>query len=137
MNFTAKIKQGWGFDSSPETIGFRRTKNPDGTYAESGEYFVASWPTANPPTIAEIQAIELPPDPTLRHIAPFDFQNRFTDAELVAIQTSVDPILIRGRTKLQTIITYIDLELEETQQFVGYLAIIGVIERSRIAEILA
>jgi hypothetical protein len=136
MSWADKILVGWGIVAEPGTIGFERVKNEDGSYSE-GRFFVANWPTDNPPTIAEIEAIELPPDPTLRHMAPYDFQNRFTDAELVAIQTSVDPILIRGRTKLQTIITFIDLDLDETQQFIGYLAIIGVIQPSRVAEILA
>lgn len=125
-----KIKHGWGYDVGPFP--------PNVVLGHNGTtYSILHWPTNSPPTIAEIDAIELPPDPTLRHIAPYDFQSRFTDAELVAIQTSVDPILIRGRTKLQTIITYIDLDLEETQQFVGYLAMIGIIQPSRVAEILA
>ena len=127
MSLAAKISHNWVGARSPETFIVSDTQ-------------VMFWDVATlgpQPTIAEIEAIELPPDPTLRHMAPFDFQNRFTDTELVAIQTSVDPILIRGRTKLQTIITYIDLDLEETQQFVGYLAMIEVIEQARVAEILA
>ena len=91
-------------------------------------------------SVVEVEDPATLPQPApivLRHIAPYDFQSRFTDAELVAIQTSVDPILIRGRTKLQTIITYVDLDLEETQQLIGYLAILGIIVPERVAEILA
>lgn len=71
-----------------------------------------------------------------RLVAPYDFQDRFTDAELVAIQTSTDPIVIRGRTKIQTITTHIDLDHSETQQLIQYLASVGVIQPSRVKEIL-
>lgn len=72
-----------------------------------------------------------------RLIAPYDFVGRFTDDELVAIQTSIDPLVIRGRTKLQTIITHVDLDNEETQQLVGYMALQGLIASKRVNEILA
>lgn len=132
IDFVKKLEHLSGYKSSSTPSNNQFVLGHDGN-----QYYFVWYPTANPPTIAEIEAVKLPPDPTIRHIAPYDFQSRFTDAELVAIQTSVDPILIRGRTKLQTIITYVDLDLTETQQFIGYLAMIGVIEQSRIAEILA
>ena len=81
--------------------------------------------------------VTMPPVVIPRHVAPYDFIARFTDAELVAIQTSVDPLVIRGRTKLQTIITYVDLDAAETQMLIGYLAIIGLITQERAAEILS
>jgi len=72
-----------------------------------------------------------------RLIAPYDFQGRFTDAELVAIQTSADPVLIRARTKIQTIITHVDLDDVETQQLVGYLQLLKILTPERAAEILS
>lgn len=133
-DLAAKIKHGWGYDVGqfPPNVVLE-----DAIIDEQAIKRIAHWPTDTPPTIAEIEAIELPPDPTLRHIAPYDFQSRFTDAELVAIQTSVDPLIIRGRTMLQTIITYIDLDLQQTQDLIGYMAVIELIEPERVAEILA
>jgi hypothetical protein len=125
-----KIKHGWGYDVGPFPPSV--VLSHDGT-----NYQIEHWPNANPPTIAEIEAIELPSPVTLRHIAPYDFIARFTDAELVSIQTSVDPLVIRGRTKLQTIITHVDLDAVETQMLIGYLAMTGVITQERAAEILA
>jgi hypothetical protein len=113
--------------------------------ARSPEYFIVTdtelhyWDEATlgpRPTIAEIEAIELPP-PSIRKLAPFDFQARFTDAELVAIQTSVDPLIIRGRTMLQTITTFVDLDDQQTQQLIGYMAMAGLIAGERVQEILA
>lgn len=81
--------------------------------------------------------LELPPPAPLRKLAPYDFQARFTDAELVAIQTSIDPLIIRGRTMLQTIVTFVDLDDPQTQQLVGYMQMIGLLTAERAAEILA
>jgi hypothetical protein len=123
-----KIKHGWGYNVNAEPGGSE-------VVLQNGQ--IAYWPDASPPTIAEIEAVELPPAIIPRHVAPYDFIARFTDAELVAIQTSVDPLVIRGRTKLQTIITYVDLDAEETQMLIGYLAMTGLITQERAAEILA
>lgn len=125
-----KIKHEWGFDVGPFPPKVVLIQDANGLR-------IGHWPTDNPPTIAEIEAVEMPPDPVFRHIAPYEFQSRFTDAELVAIQTSVDPLIIRGRTMLQTIITYIDLDLQQTQDLIGYMALIGLIQPERVAEILA
>jgi hypothetical protein len=76
------------------------------------------------------------PAPVNRHVAPYDFQNRFTDDELVAIQTSLDPLIIRGRTMLQTITTFVDLDSSETQQLIGYMAQVGLVTPERVAVIL-
>ncbi len=81
--------------------------------------------------------LTMPPPAPIRQVAPYDFQARFTDAELVAIQTSLDPIIIRGRTMLQTIITFVDLDDPQTQQLVGYMAMTRLIAAERMQEILA
>ena len=127
MSLAAKIRHNWPNARSPEMF----------IVTDSAIMYWDSASLGPKPTIAEVEAIELPPVPTLRHIAPYDFQSRFTDTELVAIQTSVDPLIIRGRTMLQTIITYIDLDLQQTQDLIGYMVVIGLIEPSRVAEILA
>jgi len=71
-----------------------------------------------------------------RLIAPYDFQGRFTDEELVAIQTSADPVLIRARTKIQTITTHVDLDDVETQQLISYLQLLKILTPERAAAIL-
>lgn len=76
--------------------------------------------------------------PKSRQLDPYDFTQLFTDDELVAIQTSVDPIVIKGRTKVQTIKTFVDLDDPETQQLLNYFEYgANVIGSGRAAEILA
>lgn len=50
---------------------------------------------------AQLDAITNPPD----GIFPYQFQRLLTDAQLVAIQLSADPTLIRMRTDVQTIVS--------------------------------
>lgn len=130
MSISKKILQGWGYTVGPFPPSV--VLNYDGT-----NYTIGHWPTANPPTIAEIEAVVLPVEQEVRPVSPYDFQMRFTDAELVEIQTSVDPLVIRGRTKLQTITTFVDLNLPELQAFVGYLVSLGILTAARSAEILS
>ncbi len=85
---------------------------------------------------AELEAFLHPPAND-RHLAPYVFLSRLQPQEIIALQTSMDPIVIVGRAKLQTIITYIDLDLPETQQLVQYMELQGLIQPGRAAEILA
>lgn len=72
-----------------------------------------------------------------RHVAPFVFLSLLKPEEIVAMQTSSDPVVLIGRAKLQTIITYVDLDNTETQQLVGYMEQIGIIAAGRAARILS
>jgi hypothetical protein len=144
---------------TPETVGEVIYENREVTHTKDGCYPVTQTLTVAFQSIKPWDVLEaaglLPdlmpiPEPEevreareaaerrlTRLIAPYDFQNRFTDAELVAIQTSADPVLIRARTKIQTIITHVDLDELETQQLVGYLQLLKIVTPERAAEILA
>ena len=86
---------------------------------------------------AEIADLRNPPfNP--RWLPPYSFLQRFTLAERVAILTAsaTDTTVGLIVTMLQTI-RNVHLDNPETQQGVGYLAQIGVIEAERVAEVLA
>lgn len=85
--------------------------------------------------IAELEALLNPPT-NPRHVAPFDFIALFTAAELYAVMTSGDPTVIVGRTKLQTIITYVDLDHADTVGLVNHLETTGLIAAGRATRIL-
>lgn len=85
---------------------------------------------------SEIDSLMNPPvNP--RHVAPFVFLGLLKPEEIVAMQTSNDPIVIVGRSKLQTIITYIDLDHADTQGLVNYMESSRLIANGRAARILA
>lgn len=75
-------------------------------------------------------------DKTTSCLSKLDFLSRFTTAERVAIQASVDPILIDAMNLLQ-MSEFVDVNDIRTMQLVGYLAMTGVIANSRVVEILA
>lgn len=85
---------------------------------------------------AELDALKATLVPTATRIWPREFLRRFTNAEIVAIQLSVDPGVIIARTHLQTAVSLIDLTLPETQQLVGLLVLAGIIDSGRAAEVL-
>jgi hypothetical protein len=66
-----------------------------------------------------------------------DFQLLFTDPELTAIQTSLDPLVIRLRTWIQTIREDVRFDDPRVTNGVGYLALTGLITSERAARILA
>ncbi len=72
-----------------------------------------------------------------RKLAPYDFLSLLTGEEIYAMQTSVDPVVIVGRSKLQTIITYVDLDNVETQSLVRYMESAGLLEAGRAETILS
>lgn len=72
-----------------------------------------------------------------RHVAPFDFLELFKPGELLTLLTSTDPTIIIGRAKLQTIITFVDLDHVETVGLVRYMESQGMIEAGRGDQILA
>lgn len=74
---------------------------------------------------------------SVRSVPAYDFQFRFTDEELVAIQLSTDPTTIRIRTMLQTMRDDVDLDSEDTQRMVGYLAAQGFLTKQRAADVLS
>jgi hypothetical protein len=57
-----QIKHGWGYDVVAE---------PGGSGVVLQNRQIAYWPDDNPPTIAEIEAVELPPEPTPPNWAAF------------------------------------------------------------------
>lgn len=85
---------------------------------------------------AQLDALLNPPE-NPRHLAPYVFLSLLKPQEIVALQTSSDPIVIVGRSKLQTIITYIDLDNEETIGLARYMESIGLIESGRADQILS
>ena len=86
--------------------------------------------------LARIEELENPPTVSWR-LAPNDFVKRFTHEELIATQLSVDPIVILGRTDIQTIITYIDLKDPQTAMYVGRLVQLGILTEQRAAEVMS
>lgn len=72
-----------------------------------------------------------------RHLAPFDFLALLTHNEIHSMQTSVDPTVIVGRTKLQTIITFVDLDHQTTIDLVRYMETAGLLAEGRADQILA
>lgn len=85
---------------------------------------------------SQLDALLHPPT-NPRHLAPFDFLALFTPAEQYSIQTSVDPITVVGRAKLQTIITYVDLDHADTIGLVRYLEASTLLAAGRADQILA
>ncbi len=69
-------------------------------------------------------------------LTKLDFMSRFTQTERLAIQASVDPI-IRDAMSLLQMADFVDVTDQRTMMLVGYLAMIGLILNSRVAEILA
>jgi hypothetical protein len=85
---------------------------------------------------AELDTFKNPPyNP--RHLAPYVFLSLLKPEEIVALQTSPDPVVIVGRSKLQTIITYIDLDHPDTIGLAQYMESKGLIAEGRAAQILA
>jgi hypothetical protein len=64
VTFAEKIKHGWGYIVGPFPPSV--VLSHDGT-----DYHIQHWPDDNPPTIAEIEAVELPPEPTPPNWAAF------------------------------------------------------------------
>lgn len=124
MSLAQKIKSRWGYELGTEVV----------LYSHDGNLTIGFWPDGNAPSIAEIEAVEIE---ATRTLAPFSFQARFTDAELVAIQLSTDAIVIRGRTMLQTIRDDIDLTHPDTIQLLQYMTAIGLVSAERATEILS
>jgi len=89
--------------------------------------------------VSEADAIGLPPKQieAIREtlVFPYDFIDRFTLAELSAIQQSTDPLVIKFRTKIQTMVQPIDIDHEDTVIGLGYLEMIGLIAAGRANEI--
>lgn len=77
------------------------------------------------------------PDPVGSLVWPREFMQRFTNAEIVAIQTSVNPGVIIARTHLQTSVGQIDTSLDETHILIGALVQAGVLTPERMVEVLA
>lgn len=75
--------------------------------------------------------------PAIQFIAPYEFIGLFTPSELIAILTSNDPVIIISRAKVQTIITAVDLQSPDTQQYIGYLVQLGILTEPRAARILS
>ncbi len=85
---------------------------------------------------SELDALLNPPvNP--RHFAPFDFLKLFRPEEVIAVQTTTDGPAVIARAKLQTIITYVDLDDPDTIQAVNYFETAGIIAEGRAATILA
>ena len=59
MSLREKIKHGWGYELVAE---------PDGSGAVLQNGQIAHWPTNNPPTIAEIESVQLPPNYQLQQL---------------------------------------------------------------------
>ena len=85
--------------------------------------------------LARIDELENPPIVEWR-VAPNDFIKRFTPQELIATQMSIDPIVILGRTDIQTIITYIDLKDPQTQMYINRLVQLEILTQERADQIL-
>lgn len=85
---------------------------------------------------SQLDALLHPPN-NPRHLAPFEFLGLLKPEEIYALQTSVDPTVVVGRAKLQTIITFVDLDHPETIGLVQYMESAGLCEPGRAAQILS
>ena len=63
------------------------------------------------------------------------FLNRFTMQERIAIRSSADPIVL-DIMNLFDAAEYISTQDTDTVQGIGYLAVVGILTNSRVAEIL-
>jgi hypothetical protein len=68
-------------------------------------------------------------------VFPFNFIDRFTLQELSDIQRSVDPLVIKFRTKIQTMVQPVDLDNDDTIAGLGYLEMIGLLAAGRANEL--
>ncbi len=85
---------------------------------------------------SELDALLNPPvNP--RHLAPFDFLALLKPEEIFALQTSVDPTVVVGRAKLQTIITFVDLDHADTIGLARYMEQAGLLAIGRADQVLA
>jgi hypothetical protein len=86
---------------------------------------------------AELEALRNPPRNS-RHLPPYSFLLRFTAPERLSIlqASTTDANIAMILVTLQTV-RYVDLDTEDTQQSVGYIASLGIVGQSRVAEILA
>lgn len=86
---------------------------------------------------AELDALKNPPI-NVRRLPPYSFLRRYTQEERQAIRAArrsddiIDEILF-----ILTTVRYVDLDDQDTQQGVGYIAQQGLIAPNRVAEILA
>lgn len=82
----------------------------------------------------------VPPVPVLvydgrRKLSRYEFLSLYTPQERIAIRSSADPVVIDIQAMLD-IALEVDLDNTVTQQSVGYLAMTGLIQPARAAEIL-
>lgn len=89
-------------------------------------------------TVSENGFTETPENPPRQTLfAPNDFIKLFTNEELYAIQVSPNPTVVLGRTEVQTIITFVDLDDPKTVAYLSTLQSIGLLSPERIAEVQA
>lgn len=72
-----------------------------------------------------------------RQVPPYTFLSLLKPEEIFGLQTSLDPTVVIARAKLQTIITFVDLDNPETIWLVQYMESIGLVGPGRAEEILA
>ena len=82
----------------------------------------------------------VPPVPVLvydgrRKLSRYEFLSLYTPQERVAIRASTDPIIMDFR-EMVNIALEVNLDLDITQQALGYLAMTGLLQPARVAEIL-
>lgn len=82
----------------------------------------------------------VPPVPLLvydgrRKLSRYEFLSLYTPQERIAIRSSADPVVIDIQAMLD-IALEVDLDNTVTVQSVGYLAMQGLIQPARVAEIL-
>ena len=69
-------------------------------------------------------------------ITKLSFLNRFTITERLAIRASTDPI-VNDIMKLLEVAEYVNITDTNTVNGVGYLAMVGLVQPARVAEVLA
>jgi hypothetical protein len=72
---------------------------------------------------------------SIRALSKIEFLTRFTMQERIAARSSVDPI-IKDMLSLIDLAEFINLDDPNTQQAVGYLAMVGILTNERATEIL-
>ncbi len=133
-----------GRDYESDPIPLSDTDEP--AFAEFAEQFAAAVVAERDAAIAQLALLQaeidrlnalIPPPLPERSIYPRELLGRLTMAEVVAAIRSDDDAVIYAVANLQTTVSPVLLDSEETQMLIGSLVMAGILTAERMAEVLA
>lgn len=139
---TITTVNGRDYESDPMPL----TGTGDAAFASFADQFAAASVAERDAAIAaqatmqaEIDRLTalIPPPLPERSIYPRELLGRLTMAEVVAAIRSDDDSVIFAVANLQTTVSPVLLDAEETQMLIGSLAMAGILTPERMAEVLA